>query len=91
MWKVALPPLSSTSCSAGAQLERDVGARQRADDVDEQAGRQHGGALADDLALERHAQADLHVRGAQLDAAGAGEHLDAGQRLDRARGSRRRG
>ena len=67
MWNVAAPPTSSTSCSDGAQLERHLVAGQRAHDVDEQPRRQHDGALADDLALERHAQADLHVGGAQLD------------------------
>ena len=72
----------------GAQLERHGVAGQRAHDVDEQPRRQHDGALADDLALERDAQPDLHVGGAQLDAAVAGDHLDAGERLD---GAARRG
>ena len=69
-----------------AQLERHVGAGQRPDDVDDQPRRQDDGALTDDLALERHAQADLHVGGAQLDPALGREHLDAGQRLDGAAG-----
>ena len=34
------------------------------------------------VGLERHAQADLHVGGAQLDAAVGGGDLDAGERLD---------
>ena len=66
----------------GTQLERHGVARQRADDVDEQPRRQHDGAVADDLALERDAEPDLHVGGAQLDAPVAGDHLDAGERLD---------
>ena len=69
-----------------AQLERDAVAGQRADDVHEQARRQDDGALADDLAGERHAQPDLHVRRAQLDAVGAGEDLDARQGLHGAAG-----
>ena len=52
----------------GAQLERHRVAGQRADDVDEQPRRQHDRAVADDLALERDAEADLHVGGAQLEA-----------------------
>ena len=71
MWNVAEPATISTSCSAGAQLERHSVAGQRADDVDEQPRRQDDGAVADDLALERDAQADLHVGGAQLDGAAA--------------------
>ena len=71
MWKVAEPRDDLDVLLGGPQLERDVVARQRADDVDEQPRRQHDGALADDLALERHAQADLHVGRAQLDRAAA--------------------
>ena len=56
----------------GAQLERHGVAGQRPDDVDEQPRRQHDGAVADDLALERDAEADLHVGGAQLDRAALG-------------------
>ena len=74
-----------------AQLERDLVAGQRADDVDDQARRQDDRALTDDLALERDAQADLHVGGAELDRAAGGEHLHSGQRLDgAARGCRAR-
>ena len=91
MWNVAAPATISTSCSAGAQLERHRVAGQRAHDVDEQPRRQHDGALADDLALERDAQADLHVGRAQLDAGVAGEDLDAGERLDGAARATRRG
>ena len=80
------PPTSSTSCSAARSSSETLVARQRADDVDEQPRRQHDGALADDLALERHAQADLHVGGAQLDRPAARLELDAGQRLDGAAG-----
>ena len=69
-----------------AQLERDLVAGQGADDVDDEPRRQDDGALADDLALERDAQADLHVGGAQLDPALGREHLDAGERLDGAAG-----
>ena len=56
----------------GAQLERHRVAGQRPDDVDEQPRRQDDGAVADDLALERDAEADLHVGGAQLDRAALG-------------------
>ena len=72
-----------------AQLERDVRAGKRPDDVDDETRRQDDGALADDLALERDAQADLHVGRAQLDPALGSQDLDAGQRLDRATGGRR--
>ena len=89
MWKVAEPPTISTSCSAGRSSSDTLVAGQRADDVHDQPGGQDDGALADDLALERDAQADLHVGGAQLDRAAGGEHLDAGQRLDGAAGGRR--
>ena len=75
----------------GAQLERHRVAGQRADDVDEQPRRQHDGAVADDLALERDAEADLHVGGAQLDGAALGGQLDAGERLDGAAGGGRAG
>ena len=43
MWNVAAPATISTSCSAVTQLERHGVAGQRADDVDEQPGRQHDG------------------------------------------------
>ena len=66
------------------QLERHLVARQRPHDVDEQPRRQHDGAVAHDLALERDAQADLHVGGAQLDRAvaspGAGRRRAPGRR-----------
>ena len=71
-----------------AQLERDRLAGQRADDVDEQPRRQHHGALADDLAGDRHAQPDLHVGRAELDAGVRREDLHAGERLDGAAGGR---
>ena len=45
---------------------------QRADDVEEQSRREDGGALALDLGVERDAQPDLHVGGAQLGAVAAG-------------------
>ena len=86
MWNVAEPRDDLDVLLGGAQLERDLVAGQRADDVDEQPRRQDDGALADDLALERDAQADLHVGGAQLDRAALGEELDAGERLDGAAG-----
>ena len=68
MWNVAAPATISTSCSAGRSSSETVVPGQRADDVDQQARREHDGALADDLGLERDAQADLHVGGPQLDA-----------------------
>ena len=86
MWKVALPETSSTSCSAARSSSETVGAGQRADDVDDQPGRQDDDALAGDLRLERDPQADVHVGGAQLAAIRRRGELDAGQRLDRAAG-----
>ena len=57
----------------GPQLERDGLGRQRAHDVEQQPRREHDDALAGDLGLERDAQADVHVGGAQLAAdSGAG-------------------
>ena len=85
MWNVALPATSSTSCSAARSSSVTVGPDSERDDVDAAAG---PGSTTEPSrstsAGERDAQADLHVGGAQLDAAGAGEDLDAGQRLDRA-------
>ena len=75
----------------GPQLERDLVAGQRADDVHDQPRRQDDRALADDLAVEGDAQADLHVGGPELDAVLGGEQLHAGERLDRAAGGRRAG
>ena len=69
MWNVACARDDLDVLLGAAQLERDAVAGQRADDVDEQPRRQDDGALADDLAVERDAQPDLHVRRAQLDAA----------------------
>ena len=89
MWKVAEPEMSSTSCSAARSSSVSSSAGQRADDVDQQPRRQDDGALAHDLALERHAQADLHVGRPQLDRTVLGLQLDAGERLDGA--ARRRG
>ena len=73
----------------GAQLERDLVAGERAHDVDDEPRRQDDRALTDDVALQRDTQADLHVRGAQLDPALAREHLDSGERLHGAAGGRR--
>ena len=69
MWNVAEPDVELDVLLGGAQLEHELVGRQRADDVDEQARGQDGGALAGDVALERDAQADLHVGRPQLDAA----------------------
>jgi hypothetical protein len=69
-----------------AQLDRDLLAGQRPDDVHEQARRQHDRAVADHLAVERDAQADLHVGGAQFDRAVARLDVHAGQRLHGAAG-----
>ena len=82
MWKVAGPATISTSCSAGRSSSETESPGERADDVDEQARRQDDGAVADDVALERDAEADLHVGRAQLDGAGLGGELDARERLD---------
>ena len=73
------------------QLERHLVPGERADDVDYQAAGEHDAALAHHLALERDAQADLHVRGAQLDSIRTGEELNAGQRLHGAAGGGRAG
>ena len=70
----------------GAELERHGGCGQRADDVEQQPGREDDGALAGDLGLERNAEADVHVGGTQLASVLLGGELDAGQRLDRAAG-----
>ena len=91
MWKVAEPEVSSTSCSAARSSSVSSSAGQRADDVDQQARRQDDGALADDLALERDAEPDLHVGGAQLDPVARGLDLHAGQRLHGAAGGGRAG
>jgi hypothetical protein len=70
------------------QLEARVGARQRARDFEHEAGRQDDRALALDGGLQRDAQADLHVGGAQFGAATGSAELDAGERLH---GAARRG
>ena len=61
-----------------AQLQRDLVGRQGAHHVDQQARRQHDGAVAYDLALERHAQPDLHVGRSELDGSALGLELNAG-------------
>ena len=86
MWNVALPETSSTSCSAARSSSETLGGGQRADDVEQQPRRQDDDALADDLGLERNAQADVHIGGAELAAPRRRRELDAGQRLDRAAG-----
>ena len=75
----------------GPQLERDVLAGQRADDVHGQPRRQDDGALADDLALEWDTETDLHVGGPELDAVLGRQQLHAGERLDGAPRRRRAG
>ena len=75
----------------GAQLERELVGREGAHDVDQQARRQDDGALADDVALERHAEPDLHVGGAQLDPVARRLELHARQRLHGAAGGGRAG
>jgi hypothetical protein len=75
MWKVAEP-----------ELERELLGRQRPDHVDEQARRQDRRALADDLALEGDAEADLHVGGTKLDPTTGRLELHAGERLHGAAG-----
>jgi len=69
-----------------AQLERRAVAGQRARDLEHQPGGEDDGPFAFDGGREGHAQADLHVGGAQLGAVGTGTELDAGQRLDGAAG-----
>ena len=66
MWKVALPDMSSTSCSAARSSSDTVGAGSDANDVEQQSRREHDHALAYDLSLERHPQSDIHIGGAEL-------------------------
>ena len=87
MWNCAEPETISTSCSAErSSIETSEAGSARTTSSVRRAGTTHG-ALALDLRLERDAQADLHVGGAQLDAAALRDDLHAAQRLDgRARG-----
>ena len=50
----------------GAQLERDLRRRQRSDHIEQQAGGQDDHAFAGHIGLERDAQPDIHVGGAEL-------------------------
>ena len=88
MWKVAEPETTSTSCSAGrsSSVASLPGSERATSSM--QAGRQHDGALALDLGLQRDAQPHLHVGGAQLGAGGEGTELDPGEGLH---GAARRG
>ncbi len=86
MWNVAAPATISTSCSAVRSSSVTESPGSERIDVDQQPRRQHDGALADDLAVERHAQADLHVGRPELDRAGRGQDLHAGERLHGAAG-----
>ena len=84
MWKRAVPPTISTSCSAGPQLERDVAAAQRADDVEQQAGREHDRARALDLAASsgtRRPTSMSVARSSTPASPSPARDLDAGERL----------
>ena len=70
----------------GPVLERQLVLRQRADDVEQQAPRQHDRALPLGRSFHLHTDADLHIGGLELHRAGVGAYEDAGQRLDRAAG-----
>ena len=86
MWKVAFPESSSTSCSAGRSSSETEGCGSDAHDIEKQASRQDDRAFAGDLGLERDAEADVGVGGAELaDGAGGGQ-LHPGKRLDRGAG-----
>ena len=75
-----------------AELQPDLARRQAAHDVGEQASRQQHGALLLDLGVgERAGQGQLHVGGAQGQAALAGDDEDAAERRAGCRESRRRG
>ena len=80
MWKRAGAGDDLDVLLGGAQLERDVAGGQLAHDVEEQARGEDDGARALDGGLERDAQADLHVGGAQLHGVVGGD-LHAGERL----------
>jgi hypothetical protein len=88
MWKRAGPQMISTSCSE----ERSSSVREPDGSwpghVEHEARGQDHGPLALDLGDERHAQADLHVGGAQLDLAAGGVDLHAREGLDGRTGRR---
>ena len=86
MWKRGVAGHHLDVLLGRAELQRDGGRGQRADDVEHQTGREDDGALASHLGLERNAQADVHIGRAQLAAVLLGGELDAGQRLDRTAG-----
>ena len=67
-------------------LERQLVLRQRADDVEQQPAGDDDGAVALGLRLDRHADAELHVGGLELDASVARAQEDAGEGLDGAAG-----
>ena len=71
-----------------AQLERDVAVRQLADHVEQQAGGKDDRARCARPRVERDAEGDLHVGGAQLDVPSSARDLDAGERLDGTAGRR---
>ena len=86
MWNVAEPDRISTSCSAGrSSSDASPPGSERATSSSRRAGRTTVPSRST-VAAQRDAQADLHVGGAQLGAVGAGDDLDAGQRLDGAAG-----
>ena len=51
-WNLAEPEMTSTSCSRRAVLQRDLGLRERAGDVEQQAAGNHDRALGGDLGIE---------------------------------------
>ena len=58
------------------ELERDVGARERARDIEHQTGGKDELPWADDLRVQGQAEADLHVRREHLDRVIGGCELD---------------
>ena len=78
-----MPETTSTSCSAGRSSS--VTSRRRGAERTTSRSRRAGRTAspgADDLGPQRDAQADLHVRRAELDAVVVGDDLDAGEGLD---------
>jgi hypothetical protein len=69
-----------------AQLERRIGTRQRAGDVEHQAGWHNGDPGPFNGRLEWDPEPDLHIGRAKLSAPVFDKDLDPGQGLDRAAG-----
>ena len=82
MWNVAEPERISTSCSAGRSSSvASLPGSERATSSSRRAGRTTVPSRST-VGGERNAQADVHVRRAQLGTVGEGVELDAGERLN---------